>query len=679
MLFAAIAPLTAFAQFQAPTQEELSMTSDPKAPGAAAVYLYREEVEDDTKSYRSVYVRIKVLSEKGKELATVPISYQRNFAFSMKGTDRGGENQEHDMASDNGHFEIAAISGRTIHADGTVVPMTMTPSDLLEERKGGNQVNRMTFNLPSVEVGSILEYRYQLRYDRFLSPPLWQIQQPYFVRKERFMFTPSEIFLPTGSSGAGVGGRYMIDQHGQSLNDILATSRLPKGISLKPDALGRYELNLTDIPAIPEESYTPPLSDQIMKVNFYYAPSFIPKEFWQTEMKFWSKDLQQYTAQTEAIKEAAAEAVSAAESSMDKAKKLYALVQNLENKDFTGNLTSSSFNDMVPNGNVEVVLQRKYGNSKELTLLYLALARAAGLDARPIRIASRNQHIFDPTRLEGGQMDALVIGVNLEGKEFVLDPGAKMAPFQTLAWSHAGAGGVMLAADGKVETIVTPLQQDSDNTVVRIGKLTLSPEGNVTGALKVGFTGQDALSWRQQALRMDATSLQNRLEHFIQEQAPNGVRVHLDRIVGLDDPAKQLVAVIQVTGSLAQSAGKHLILPRVFFGSKTTNPFSAEESRLLPIDMRYAAQEQEQITYVLPSGYALEGAPQDASFKWEDHAAYQLRSKAEAGFITTARVLVRNFTLLDASDYGKIHDFYEKAAVADRQQLALTGTSTGGQ
>ena len=92
--------------------------------------------------------------------------------------------------------------------------------------------------------------------------------------------------------------------------------------------------------------------------------------------------------------------------------------------------------------------------------------------------------------------------------------------------------------------------------------------------------------------------------------------------------------------------------------------------------MRYAAQEQEQITYVLPSGYALEGAPQDASFKWEDHAAYQLRSKAEAGFITTARVLVRNFTLLDASDYGKIHDFYEKAAVADRQQLALTGTST---
>ena len=47
MLIGAAAPLAAFGQFQAPTPEELSMTSDPKAPGAAAVYLYRGEKEDD--------------------------------------------------------------------------------------------------------------------------------------------------------------------------------------------------------------------------------------------------------------------------------------------------------------------------------------------------------------------------------------------------------------------------------------------------------------------------------------------------------------------------------------------------------------------------------------------------------------------------------------------------------
>ena len=47
------------AQFQAPTDEELKMTSDPKAPGAAAVYLYREETADDEGHSHTYRERIK--------------------------------------------------------------------------------------------------------------------------------------------------------------------------------------------------------------------------------------------------------------------------------------------------------------------------------------------------------------------------------------------------------------------------------------------------------------------------------------------------------------------------------------------------------------------------------------------------------------------------------------------
>jgi hypothetical protein len=36
------------AQFQQPTDEEFKMTADPKAPGAAAVYLNIEEATNDT-------------------------------------------------------------------------------------------------------------------------------------------------------------------------------------------------------------------------------------------------------------------------------------------------------------------------------------------------------------------------------------------------------------------------------------------------------------------------------------------------------------------------------------------------------------------------------------------------------------------------------------------------------
>ena len=83
------------------------MTADPKAPGADAVYLDVEEIANDPMHYQSYYARIKVLTEKGKELATVTIPYLK------------------------GNKKVADIKGRTIHADGTVIPLTVKPEDLL--------------------------------------------------------------------------------------------------------------------------------------------------------------------------------------------------------------------------------------------------------------------------------------------------------------------------------------------------------------------------------------------------------------------------------------------------------------------------------------------------------------------------------------------------------------------
>ncbi len=40
--------------------------------------------------------------------------------------------------------------------------------------------------------------------------------------------------------------------------------------------------------------------------------------------------------------------------------------------------------------------------------------------------------------------------------------------------------------------------------------------------------------------------------------------------------------------------------------------------------------------------------------------------------ITIARTLGYNFTLIASSDYGDLHDFYQKLATADQQQLVLT-------
>jgi hypothetical protein len=47
-----------------PTQEELRMTAEPEAPGAAAIFLLRDERTDDKIHMYSTYVRLKILSER---------------------------------------------------------------------------------------------------------------------------------------------------------------------------------------------------------------------------------------------------------------------------------------------------------------------------------------------------------------------------------------------------------------------------------------------------------------------------------------------------------------------------------------------------------------------------------------------------------------------------------------
>jgi len=76
------------------------------------------------------------------------------------------------------------------------------------------QINSKVFTLPSVEVGSILEYRYDLRYDDdHVSSPTWEIQRPYFVHHARYTFTPFKAFLPGGTSMGLTGRAWQFGQH----------------------------------------------------------------------------------------------------------------------------------------------------------------------------------------------------------------------------------------------------------------------------------------------------------------------------------------------------------------------------------------------------------------------------------------------------------------------------------
>jgi hypothetical protein len=655
MLFAVASPALLRAQFKDPLPEELKMTGDPKAPGAAAVYLYLSEECNDPLHYQSYYARVKVLQEKGKELATVEIPYL------------------------HGEFKVTDIKARTIHADGTIIPLIGKPEDLLAAKsksKQGNdfQVSQKVFTLPSVEVGSILEYRFDIRYDdNHFSSPDWEIQRPYFVHRARYSFTPFKAFLH-GSQNAT--SSYLIDARGHPVNSLIWWPVLPSGVTVEPNAMGVFHLELTDIPAIPDEEWMPPIQGLLYHVQFYYKSAFSGDDYWIEEAKSWSNNVDHFAEPSEAIHKAVSGLITPADSDLDKAKKLYKAVQALDNTDFSRKKTESELKQLNLKAakRAEDTWAQKSGSSNDIALLYLAMLRAAGLTADDMKVADRSKRVFAPGYLNFDQLDDDITVATIAGKRILLDPGEKMCPFQTLHWKHSAATGVV-QGDHLRSLAVTPEQNYTDNKIVRSGDITLDAHGVITGLFTFVMRGQEALHWRQTALRNDPDELKKQFDRWLESIVPEGVEAHVDHFLGLDDPEVNLMAFVSVRGSLGVSTAKRLLLPGFFFQTGGHHPFVNQEKRLEPVDMHYGDEVQDQITYHLPPGLGVEGAPQDTRIPWPQHAVFATKSVSAPGQVTIARVFSRAFTLAKPEEYQDLRGFYQKIAASDQQQLVLTASA----
>jgi len=78
-----------------------------------------------------------------------------------------------------------------------------------------------------------------------------------------------------------------------------------------------------------------PIYSVLYKVLFYYKSSFSASDFWISEAKRWSKDVDHFAETSKPIQEAVSGLIAPSDSDLDKAKKLYKAVQALDNTDFS--------------------------------------------------------------------------------------------------------------------------------------------------------------------------------------------------------------------------------------------------------------------------------------------------------------------------------------------------------
>jgi hypothetical protein len=531
------------ADWTAPTPDELKMTADPAAPGAPAVYLYREEVSDDKLHMHSLYVRIKVLTEKGKSWGDVEIPF-------------------------NGRaFSVTDVAARTIHPDGTIIPLTGKPLEKMLLRQGEDRFKSTVFSMPAVEPGSILEYRYKLRYDDTqLYSPHWEVQQPIYVHKAHYSFTPFDM----SSSMRTVTGA-----HGDLALGLTYTGRLPADAKIT-EVNRTWVMDVHDVPALPDESYMPPLQSTSYRLQFYYATTRSPDEYWAKEGKYWSKDVDRFANASPAMHAAVASLTTPADAPEVKLRKIYAAVMGYENTSFTREHSAAENKaEGLQVKTADDIWAQKRGNSDELDRLFIALARAAGFKAYDMIVVDRNRDLLMKSYMEWRQLDDEIAIVNLNGVETYFDPGQRYAEFGKLHWKHARAQGVR-QVDGGTALAESAGIGYKDSQISRTADLSLDDHGELWGLIRVMMSGAPALYWRQRALEIDDEELHQEYDRSIREEFPGGVEVKLEHFLGLTDPEHLLMAVLKVSGSLGSSTGRRVILPASFFATDADRLFTAQ-------------------------------------------------------------------------------------------------------
>jgi hypothetical protein len=667
---AVMLPRLATAQkFQEPTKEELQMTSDPKAPDAPAVYLYREDTTDNRNHYMSRYARIKVLTEKGKEWATVEVPYVPGFSAPPM------------------------IEARTIHPDGTVIPLQGKGEDLLAFKTNDFHLKVAVFNMPSVEVGSILEYKWTIPlsggkvsgvaggegeenyYSSALasSIPEWEVQQDLFVHKEHFYWNP---LTDIESNVAGNAITYIID--GERASYLLFTQRLPAGFTVTESPRQDYTLDIQNVPPFRQMVDAPPEDALRYRVHFYYTPYTTARDYWENEIKRWSRTLDQYASSTDSLKSAAAELTASAVTPEAKARKLYDVVQALDNTEFSRQKSDAERKTLHLKrelAKADDVFREKSGSANDLAGLYLALLRAAGLNADGLKVADRRRNLFDRNYLSLGQLDTLLVVLHLEGKDVFLDPGLRLCPFGQLHWAHTLTGGIQ---QNQKDPIVTPPNSTKDAISAHTADLAVDASGSVAGTVQLVMNGPAALHWRQLNLTADSDEVKKQVTESLQRLLPAGLTPEIAAIKGLDTPEGFLQVTAKVSGSLGSVTGKRVLLPAFLFSSPRERTFVSEDKREAPVDLHYAEQVMDEVTYRLPAGYTVEGAPQSAQLPWPEHAALVVKVTSSPNTIDVKHIFARAFVLLDAKEYPALHDYYGKLAANDQQQVVLSAPSRAG-
>jgi transglutaminase-like putative cysteine protease len=546
------------------TPAELALahpTVDPDADAEALFWTVRVEdhVDTDLLSVREHYLRVKVFTQNGAQTWS-----KRDIDFA-----------DHDV-------RILDLAARTIEPDGSV--RVLDPHAIAEEtvvKVGHQRTKRISFAFPGVQPGSIVEYRYtEYRRGNDILVDWFPLQLTIPV--QRVTYRVHALSIP------GLVARELILHAAH-------TSTTPSG--------DVYETTALNQPAFTTEPDMPPELQELAFLVLFYTTDQedTPEAYWPAIGRGYADWFKGVTDPDGAMRHTAADLTRDAPSDRERVRRIAEWVRS------TYTIVRSVSDDtlrahhMHNRSNARAAWKQHDLDYSDALLVFAAMVRAAGLEARWVKVPSRSELFFDRRMLNEGFLQSYQIAVRLEGRWVTFDPITQYLPWDMESWDEEATLGLLCDADSSdfIETALSPPERTGR---ARRADFELKEDGTLEGTVRIVYSGH----WNaEQRSRLEDLGVGGSDSLVSDAETAVGADIRVSD-VRIANPAA-LNQPLDVTGHIvmpgfAPVTGKRILLePAVFYAHARPRYLTA--TRRHPVYYPYAWSELDTISVRLPEGW----------------------------------------------------------------------------
>lgn len=403
------------------------------------------------------------------------------------------------------------FSACTRKPDGTVIELTkedLYPTQVQEDFIEFTNNSSVKFTFPGVEPGAILEYRYEVRiFERFSLNDQWYIQISLPKLYSRYSVQIPVIMLEN-----------KINWNYSPVNVVMDAPQRVKDLVNERSTKDRnytYYWELRNIPALDYEPNMPPYDD-VAK----YAILGIQRENWNklTEI-YWKAIKDRFSINDKDVLALANSIIGDASDDYTKIEKIFHYTQ----RNYRYVAIDIDDSGYIPNYPQDII-NRKYGDCKDMTVLNVALLKALGFEAYPALVKTKSSGTVKTgiVQMDFNHMIAYV--KDNSGTEYWLDATGSSCPLNEIYSSIEGVDALVIKDDGTSFFKQMPASKCSDNLVSRNIAMTIGENGSVSGHATLFLKGNENLSFRSSLKDATEKDMRRVMESYVNSNTP-GIKI----------------------------------------------------------------------------------------------------------------------------------------------------------